>query len=57
MAVVDTWLSEDDCMRLWRVAHGQLPESFATADELDEFLHVIELIAARKMGYEGQTIQ
>lgn len=52
--IVDTWLDEDDVQRLWAVAHGELPEEFASGDELDEFLRVVEAVAMAKHGYQGQ---
>lgn len=39
---VDSWLTEEDAERCWKVVHGELPESFATAEEIDELSRVIE---------------
>lgn len=54
--IVDTWLSEDDVQRLWDVAHGELPQEFASEDELIEFARVVEAVGLAKQGYTGQAI-
>jgi hypothetical protein len=56
----DTWLTEDDTLRLWAVVHGDLPESAATGDELVEFERVVLYSAMIKMAgpeYANATIQ
>ena len=50
---IDSWLEEEDVERLWAVAHGLLPETAATADELEEFLRVVQHAAMLKMGGSG----
>ena len=56
----DTWLSETDVDRLWKVTHGELPDAAASADELDEFLKLVTHVAMIKTGgsgYQTATIQ
>lgn len=56
----ETWLTEDDAMRLWAVVHGELPDSAATDAELVEFERVVMYSAMIKLGgeeYAGATIQ
>lgn len=48
----DTWLSEEDAIRLWKVCHGELPECDATLRELKEFERLITKIAMVKIGGE-----
>ena len=43
---VDSWLTDEDAIRCWKVAQGELPESFATVDELEELARVMEEIVA-----------
>lgn len=45
---VESWLTDDDAKRLWKVCHGELPESFATDNELEEFHRVLLIIANDK---------
>lgn len=45
----DSWLNADDVDRLWKVVHGELPETAATADELDEFHRVVVHAAMLKV--------
>jgi hypothetical protein len=56
----DTWLTEDDSLRLWAVVHGELPETAATDAELVEFERVVMYTAMLKVGGEefaGATVQ
>lgn len=56
----DTWLTEDDSLRLWAVVHGELPETAATDAELVEFERLVMYTAMIKIGgeeYAGATIQ
>jgi len=56
----DTWLTEDDAMRLWAVVQGDLPESAVSDAELVEFERLIMYTAMIKIGgteYAGATIQ
>ena len=46
---VESWLTDDDAARLWKVCHGELPESFATDNELKEFHRVLLIIANTKL--------
>jgi hypothetical protein len=46
----ETWLLESDMERIWRVVHGELPESFCSEDEVQEFLRVTYIIGAQKLG-------
>jgi hypothetical protein len=45
----DSWLDADDVDRLWKVVHGELPETAATADEIDEFHRVVTHAAMLKV--------
>jgi hypothetical protein len=57
---IESWLSEEDVPRLWAVVHGELPETAATADEIDELLRVVEHAVMLKMGgsgYQTATLQ
>jgi hypothetical protein len=45
----DTWLSNEDMQRLWRVVHGELPASFMSKKEEKEFLRVINIIGMQKV--------
>lgn len=45
---IDSWLTDSDAKRLWKVVHGELPESFATDNELEEFHRVLLIIANDK---------
>jgi len=56
----DTWLSDEDIQRLWDVTHGLLPSTFASSDEMEEFLNVVNQAWLRKIGnspFEKVTIQ
>ena len=56
----DTWLSENDIDRLWKVSHGELPPAAASSDEMDEFLKVVTHAAMVKMAgsdYQNNVIQ
>jgi hypothetical protein len=56
----ETWLSDEDCMRLWAVVQGDLPESAATDDELVEFERCVTHAAMVKMAgadYLEHTVQ
>lgn len=56
----DSWLEEEDVQRIWDVAHGLLPETAATIDELEEFQRLVEHAAMLKMGgsgYQTATLQ
>lgn len=46
---VESWLTDDDAKRLWKVCHGELPESFATDNELEEFHRVLLIIVNTKL--------
>ena len=48
----ETWLTEEDSMRLWRVVHGELPESAATDVELAEFERLVTHTAMLKFAGE-----
>lgn len=48
----ETWLTEEDSMRLWRVVHGELPESAATDVELVEFERLVTHAAMLKIAGE-----
>jgi hypothetical protein len=57
---LESWLEEDDIQRIWDVVHGNLPESAATADEIEEFSRLVTHAAMIKMGgtgYQGATLQ
>jgi hypothetical protein len=49
----ETWLTEEDVTRLYLVAVGELPDTQATHDELEEFSKVVFHSAMIKMGGEG----
>jgi hypothetical protein len=56
----DSWLEEDDVQRIWDVAHGHLPATAATMDELVEFERLVQHAAMLKMGgsgYQAATLQ
>ena len=56
----DTWLSDSDVKRLWKVTLGELPESVASSDEMDEFLRLVThvtMIKSGGSGYQTATIQ
>lgn len=53
----DTWLSEEDIERVWRVTQGELSEDFTTLEELIEFQNVLLLAYQHKHGMVGQTLQ
>jgi hypothetical protein len=56
----ETWLSDEDCQRLWAVCHGTLPDVAASTDELVEFERVVTHVAMLKVGgpeYVGAIIQ
>jgi hypothetical protein len=58
MDTFDSWLSDKDVDRLWRVVHGELPELAATADEIDEFQRVVTHAAMLKIaGKDYQTFE
>jgi hypothetical protein len=46
----DTWLSQTDMVRIWKVVNGELPESFCSEDEAQEFLRVSYIVGAQKLG-------
>lgn len=46
----DTWLSEDDVTRLWKVCHGELDQSHASLVELNEFERFVTKVAMVKIG-------
>jgi hypothetical protein len=48
-AQFDSWLDAEDVDRLWRVVHGELPETAATADEIMEFQRVVTHAAMLKV--------
>lgn len=57
---IESWLDPDDIPRLWAVMHGDLPETAATADEIDELLRIVQHAAMLKMGgsgYQTATLQ
>jgi hypothetical protein len=57
---IDTWLSDNDIIRLWKVIQKELPDAAASSDEMDEFLKVVTHVAMIKTGgsgYETATIQ
>jgi len=57
---IDTWLSDNDITRLWKVIQKELPDAAASSDEMDEFLKVVTHVAMIKTGgsgYETATIQ
>jgi len=56
----DTWLSDEDIERLWNVTHGNLPNSFASPEEMEEFLNVVHQAWLRKIGnnpFKAVTLQ
>jgi hypothetical protein len=46
---LDSWLEEEDVDRLWKVAHGLLPDVAATSDEMAEFLRIVTHAAMLKV--------
>jgi len=56
----DTWLSDTDVERLWKVMQGELPHAAASSEEMDEFLKLVTHVAMIKTGgsgYQTATIQ
>ena len=56
----ETWLSEEDCQRLWDVCHGKLPNTAATTTELEEFERCVLHAAMVKVAgedYQMHTLQ
>ena len=53
---VESWLTNEDKERIWKVVHGQLPESFITDNELKEFNRVIMVVALMKINPNGKRI-
>jgi hypothetical protein len=56
----DTWLSDTDVERLWKVMQGELPQAAASSEEMDEFLKLVTHVAMIKTGgsgYQTATIQ
>lgn len=53
MSAFESWLTDDDIQRLWKVCHGELPEVAATYDEMKEFERVVMHTAMIKMGGAG----
>lgn len=56
----DSWLEEEDIQRIWDVAHGLLPATAATLDELVELERLVRHAAMLKMGgsgYQTATLQ
>lgn len=53
--ICDTWLSEDDLLRLWEVCEGIRPQGAATYKELIEFIRVVNLAAMFKVAGEDIT--
>lgn len=49
----DTWLSEADVKRIYKVCTGELSDAYTSEDELSEFSRVIEHAAMIKLGGEG----
>lgn len=49
MTKFDTWLSDSDLERLWKVTHGELPLSFASSDEMNEFFNVVNQAGMQKI--------
>jgi len=45
---IESWLTDEDKERVWKVVHGELPESFITDNELREFNRVIMVAALMK---------
>jgi hypothetical protein len=41
MTQPDTWLEDADILRIWAVVQGDLPEHFATTNEIAELENVI----------------
>ena len=48
----DTWLLEDDVLRLYKVCQGKLGDAYATDEELSEFSRVVMHAAMIKFGGE-----
>jgi hypothetical protein len=53
---VESWLTNEDKQRIWKVVHGQLPESFITDNELKEFNRVLMVAALMKMNLNGKRV-
>ena len=57
---IDSWLSPEDIERIWRVGQGELPDTAATAEEIEEFDRVVKhvlMLKAGGSGYQDSTIQ
>ncbi len=49
----NTWLTENDILRIWNVIQGILPNIATSTDELNEFNRLINHIAMIKSGGNG----
>jgi hypothetical protein len=48
----ESWLSESDVERLYKVCHGELPQELASEKEIDEFTRVVMHAVMLKYGGE-----
>ena len=46
---VESWLTNKDKERIWKVVHGELSESFVTDNELKEFNRVLMIIIKKRI--------
>jgi hypothetical protein len=47
----ETWLTEKDMERIWKVVHNELSECFVSEDECIEFSRVIDIIGKQKLPF------
>ncbi len=47
----ETWLTEKDMERIWKVVHNELSECFVSEDECIEFSRIIEIIGRQKLSF------
>lgn len=52
---LETWLSQRDIERIYRVVQGELPESHAGLEELQEFARLVEAAAVVKGALSGNS--
>jgi len=51
----ETWLTEKDMERIWRVVNDELSECFVSEDECIEFSRVIDLLGKQKFSFSSTT--
>ena len=52
----ETWLTEADIERIYKVCTGELSEAHSSESELEEFSRVVDHAAMLKLGGEGYDL-